>query len=49
MEALPYRAAVTGGEARAYLQAHAGTLFDPDVVSAFLCVLDEQAPIAYGD
>lgn len=37
----PYRAAVPDSEARQYLQDHAGSLFDPDVVTAFLHILDD--------
>jgi HD-GYP domain-containing protein (c-di-GMP phosphodiesterase class II) len=37
----PYRAAVPDSEARQYLQDHAGILFDPDVVTAFLHILDD--------
>jgi len=35
----PYRRAMRADDARAELQANAGTQFDPDVVSALLCVL----------
>jgi PAS domain S-box-containing protein/putative nucleotidyltransferase with HDIG domain len=38
----PYRAAVPPAEARAYLQAQAGLLFDPEVVAALLRVLDDE-------
>jgi PAS domain S-box-containing protein len=38
----PYRRAMPVAEARAYLQAQAGVLFDPDVVAALLQVLDDQ-------
>ena len=39
----PYRAAMPAAEARAELERHAGTQFDPTVVAAFLRVLDRQA------
>ena len=39
----PYRAGMPAQEARRQLQTGAGTQFDPDVVSAFLRVLDRTA------
>jgi len=38
----PYRAALPVAEARAELQRCAGRQYDPQVVEAFLCVLDEE-------
>jgi len=42
----PYRAALTGEEARAELRRNAGVQFDPVVVEAFLAVLEGQSPEA---
>ena len=41
--ARPYREPMTDADARAELEAGAGTQFDPDVVDALLAVLTEQA------
>jgi len=38
----PYRARWPEEQVRAYLQAHAGTLFDPRVVALFLQVLADD-------
>jgi HD-GYP domain-containing protein (c-di-GMP phosphodiesterase class II) len=44
--ARPYRDAMTDAEARAELEAAAGTQFDPEVVAALLDVLAEHpAPV----
>jgi HD-GYP domain-containing protein (c-di-GMP phosphodiesterase class II) len=38
-----YRDAIGHGRARDELMRHAGTQFDPEVVAAFLAVLDREA------
>ena len=38
----PYRKAHSSDQTIDYLREHAGTLFDPDVIEAFLAVVNEQ-------
>lgn len=38
----PYRPAWSPQQAQAYLQEQAGVLFDPQVVAAFLAMLEEE-------
>ena len=42
----PYRQGMPDSEARMQLRTGAGAQFDPEVVSAFLRVLDRRGPVA---